>query len=125
MRIFQIQRITAIALLVFMTIHMTFLHYDVQKEFTDTAFSPYEISFDTVITRLESPLWKAIDIAFLVSVLAHGILGAYMVITDLQVAYKFKHALLILSGVIFVAALIYGTLTVLAFQAPPTTAMLP
>ena len=113
MRIFQMQRISAVALLVFMTIHMTVAHYDVQAQ-----FRAYEITYNSVIERLASPLWKGIDIVFLFFVLVHALTGAYMVITDVEKVYKFKKALAWAAVVIGIAAFIYGTQTILAFQPP-------
>ncbi len=73
MRIFLMQRWSAVALLVFLTLHMVVVHYP-----------PGHIDVDRVLERLDDPLWKAIDIAFLVAVLTHSLSGAYMVITDVQ-----------------------------------------
>jgi succinate dehydrogenase / fumarate reductase membrane anchor subunit len=113
MRIFQMQRISAIALLVFLTIHMIVVHYP-----------PFHIDFSRIVERMAQPLWKAIDIGFLFFVLMHALTGAYMVITDLDWAYKYKRALSWLAIVIGVLAMIYGTQTVLAFQ-PQVTAFGP
>jgi succinate dehydrogenase hydrophobic anchor subunit len=112
MRIFQMQRISAVALLVFMTIHMTFLHYDVLA----ATWLPYEISHSTVMERLASPLWKGIDIAFLFFVLMHALTGAYMVLTDAEKVYKQRKVLAWGAVVLGAAAFVYGTLTILAFQ---------
>ncbi len=74
MRVFQLQRYSAIALLLFLGIHMAVMHYP-----------PFEIDFRTVvIERLSNPVWKVIDIAFLLAVLVHALAGMYVVITDLQ-----------------------------------------
>jgi len=62
MRIFQIQRITAVALLVFMTIHMIVVHYP-----------PFHIDFSIIAQRMVNPVWKVIEILFLLSVLMHGL----------------------------------------------------
>ena len=72
MRIFQLQRISAIALLIFMTIHMIVVHYP-----------PFHIDFSRIVERMDQPIWKAIDIVFLFFVLVHALTGAYMVLTDL------------------------------------------
>ncbi len=114
MRIFQLQRISAVALLVFMTIHMTFLHYDVQAAH-GARFAPYEIEFSTVIDRLQTPLWQGIDIAFLFFVLVHALTGAYMVITDLDRFTPYKKILMGAAVLIFIVAMYYGSATILAF----------
>ena len=113
MRIFLMQRISAIALLVFLTIHMIVVHYP-----------PFHIDFSRIVERMAQPIWKAIDIAFLFFVLIHALTGAYMVLTDLEQVNKARRALAWLAILIGVGAFYYGTLTILAFQ-PPVAAMLP
>ena len=105
MRVFQMQRISAIALLVFLTIHMIVVHYP-----------PFHIDFSRIVERMANPLWKAIDIAFLFFVLIHALAGAYMVLTDVARFNKMKR---VLAGVAIVAgiwAMYYGTVTILAFN---------
>lgn len=108
MRIFQMQRLTAIALLVFMTMHMVVVHYP-----------PGHIDFSLILERLEYPLWKAIDIAFLFTVLIHALTGAYMVLTDWDQIAKYKQVLAGAAIILGVAGFIYGTQTILAFQGIP------
>lgn len=108
MRVFQLQRISAIALLIFLGIHMAVMHYP-----------PFEIDFRTVvIERLSNPIWKAIDIGFLAFVLIHALTGVYVVLTDLQRVAAFKRALAGLAIVLGIVGFVYGTITILAFQAP-------
>ncbi len=104
MRIFLMQRWTAIALLFFLTLHMVVVHYP-----------PGHINVDRVLERLDNPLWKAIDIAFLGAVLMHALAGAYVVITDVQRFNVYRRALawvVVIAGVLLFA---YGTQTILAF----------
>ena len=108
MRIFQMQRVSAIALLIFLGIHMAVMHYP-----------PWEIDFRTVvIERLSNPIWKVIDIAFLFVVLMHALAGAYVVLTDIQRVNSFKRALAGAAIVLGVVAFLYGTATIMAFQPP-------
>jgi succinate dehydrogenase hydrophobic anchor subunit len=108
MRIFQMQRISALALLIFLGIHMAVMHYP-----------PWEIDFRTVvIERLSSPIWKVIDIAFLFFVLIHALAGAYVVLTDIQRINAFKRALAGAAIVLGVVAFLYGSATIMAFQPP-------
>ena len=107
MRIFQMQRISAIALVVFLTIHMVVVHYP-----------PFHIDFSRIVERMAQPLWKGIDIAFLFFVLIHALTGAYQVLTDVQQVNRYKKALAWAAIVIGVVAFYYGTMTVLAFQPP-------
>ena len=107
MRVFQLQRISAVALLVFLTIHMIVVHYP-----------PFHIDFSRIVERMANPVWKAIDIAFLFFVLIHALAGAYMVLTDYE---RFNRMKRVLAGVAVVAgiwAMYYGTVTILAFSPP-------
>ena len=104
MRIFLMQRYSAIALLVFLTIHMVVVHYP-----------PGEINFDNVIERLDNPLWKALDIAFLFFVLMHALTGAYMVLTDVERFDRSKRVLAAIAVMAGVLLFVYGTETILAF----------
>lgn len=105
MRVFQMQRISAIALLVFLTIHMVVVHYP-----------PGHIDFSRIIDRMGDPLWKAIDIGFLFFVLMHALAGAYVVLTDWQKINNFRRALAVTAVVLFIFGFIYGTATIIAFQ---------
>lgn len=105
MRVFQIQRLTAIALVVFMTIHMVVVHYP-----------PFHIDFSRILERLANPLWKAIDIAFLLAVLLHALTGAYVVLTDFRQVAPYRRAVAVLGIILGIAGFVYGTLTILAFQ---------
>ncbi len=107
MRVFQMQRVSAVALLIFMTIHMIVVHYP-----------PFHVDFSRIIDRMAQPLWKGIDIAFLFFVLMHALTGAYMVLTDVEKVYQYKRVLAWVAVVVGIVAFIYGTQTILAFQPP-------
>jgi succinate dehydrogenase hydrophobic anchor subunit len=104
MRIFQMQRVSAIALLVFLTLHMVVVHYP-----------PGHIDVSRVADRLHNPVWKGIDIAFLFFVLLHALTGAYMVITDMERFDVYKRVLASAAVVAGVVLFVYGTRTILAF----------
>ena len=107
MRIFQLQRYSAIALLVFLTIHMIVVHYP-----------PFHVDFSRIVERLASPVWKGIDILFLAFVLTHALTGAYMVITDMDRFNNTRRALAWAAVIVGAIAFLYGTKTILAFQPP-------
>ena len=107
MRVFQMQRISAIALLVFLAIHMVVVHYP-----------PFHIDFSRIIDRLGQPLWKAIDIGFLFFVLMHALAGAYAVLTDLQRINRIRRVVAGAAIVLGLIAFVYGTATIIAFQPP-------
>ena len=101
------QRVSAIALVIFMTIHMIVVHYP-----------PFHIDFSRIIDRMAQPLWKGIDIAFLFFVLMHALVGAYVVLTDSDKIAQYKKVLAGTAVVLGVVGFIYGTMTILAFQPP-------
>ena len=107
MRVFQMQRISAVALLVFLTIHMIVVHYP-----------PFHIDFSRIVERMADPMWKAIDIAFLFFVLVHALAGAYMVLTDVERFGKMKRVLAGVAIVVGIWAMYYGTTTIMAFSPP-------
>ncbi|MCP5100835.1 MAG: hypothetical protein GY943_35235 [Chloroflexi bacterium] len=107
MNVYRMQRISAIALVIFMTIHMVVVHYP-----------PGHIDFSRIIDRMANPVWKAIDIAFLFFVLMHALIGAYVVLTDSEKIATYKRVLAGAAVVIGVVAFVYGTMTVVAFQPP-------
>jgi succinate dehydrogenase hydrophobic anchor subunit len=71
-----------------------------------------------VVERLSNPIWKAVDIALLFTVLVHALAGAYVVLTDIQRVNQFKRVLAGAAIVLGVVAFIYGTITIMAFQMP-------
>lgn len=105
MRVFQMQRISAIALLFFLTIHMIVVHYP-----------PFHIDFSRIVERMADPLWKAIDIAFLFFVLVHALAGLYAVLMDWDAVARFKKPLIALSLLAGVIAFAWGTATIAAFN---------
>ncbi|GJM41094.1 MAG: hypothetical protein DHS20C20_13760 [Ardenticatenaceae bacterium] len=107
MRVYIMQRISAVALIFFMTVHMVVVHYP-----------PGHIDFSRIIERMANPVWKAIDIAFLFFVLMHALTGVYVVLTDSDEIARYKKALAGAAAVLGVVAFIYGTMTVIAFQPP-------
>ncbi len=107
MRIFQVQRVTAVALLVFMTIHMVVVHYP-----------PFHIDFSIIAQRMANPVWKVIEILFLLTVLLHGLTGAYVVLTDYKQVNKFRKAVAAVVVVVGIVAFFWGALTVLSWQVP-------
>lgn len=105
MRNWQIQRLSAIAILVFLTVHMIVVHYP-----------PFHITFDVILERMANPLWKAIDIAFLAFVLLHALSGTWAVVTDYQFFDRWRRALGVLIVAVGLAAFLYGAITIMAFQ---------
>jgi len=108
MRVFQLQRISAVAMVVFMTMHMIVVHYP-----------PFHIDFSIILERMQNPVWKVIEILFLFFVLVHALSGAYAVLIDYENVARYKKLIAVLALVAGIVGFIWGTLTVLAWQ-PPT-----
>ena len=104
MLVFRWQRISAVALIFFMTIHMIVVHYP-----------PFHIDFSRIAVRMSQPLWQAIDIAFLFFVLIHALAGAYVVLTDVERFSRGKRILAGIAIIVGIVAFIYGVQTILAF----------
>lgn len=105
MRVFQMQRVSAIALLFFLTLHMVVVHYP-----------PGHIDFSLIVQRMGNPLWKAIEIVFLFFVLMHALTGAYAVFLDWDKVARFKQVLAVAALIIGIIAFVYGSATVLSFD---------
>ncbi|TKJ38367.1 succinate dehydrogenase, hydrophobic membrane anchor protein [candidate division LCP-89 bacterium B3_LCP] len=102
------QRISGVFLLVALLAHFWVLHY----------VSGGDVTFQIVAQRLATPIWKTIDLAFLVLAIIHGFNGFIMVIHD----YIHNHNLrLVLVSFIWIAGIVLGllgTITIISFQAP-------
>lgn len=104
MEVFLIQRFTAIGLVVFLALHMIIVHYP-----------PGNLDFTRVLVRLENPLWKVIDIVFLLTVLAHALAGSYAFLHDFQRLSHFSRVISIFLITIGIIGFIYGSWTILSF----------
>lgn len=105
MRVFVLQRVTAVALVVFLTLHMIVVHYP-----------PGHLDFSRVMVRLANPVWKVIDILFLLSVLVHALAGAYAVLIDAERIMPHKRILSWAAIALGLVAFIYGTITIINFK---------
>ncbi len=66
------QRITGLVILIAFVLHYLFLHF----------LNGGNVTFTEVASRLSTPLWKTIDIAFLSAALYHSVQGVIMNIHD-------------------------------------------
>ncbi len=99
------QRVTGAALLFGLLAHFWVLHF----------FPPEhgEITYRTVMERLNSPIWRGIDLLFLVSALYHGMNGVMMNLQDFIRSPLLK---MVTVGALWLAALyllILGSMTIL------------
>lgn len=105
MRVFVMQRLTAVALVLFLTLHMVVVHYP-----------PGHLDFSRVMERLANPVWKVIDILFLFAVLVHALTGAYAVLMDVERVTPYKRLLIGGAMLLGFVAFVYGTITVINFN---------
>lgn len=99
------QRVTGAFLLIALLVHFWVLHF----------FGPAhgEITFDAVMARLQSPLWRGFDMLFLILGIYHGMNGILLVVNDYIRRAGLRMAVI---GVLWVAALyflIIGSMTIL------------
>jgi succinate dehydrogenase / fumarate reductase membrane anchor subunit len=100
------QRVSGVYLAVVLFAHVWLLHYLLREDLT----------FAAVADRLATPLWKTIDISFLVVALFHGLYGLWIVLDD-YIHWGWARIFLY-SAISLVAlfALVLGILTILPFQ---------
>lgn len=101
MKIFQIQRITAVALLLFLFMHIVLMHYP-----------PRELEYSLIVEYMQYPAWKAIESLFLLSALLHALTGSYVVLTDYEKISKLKQVFVVVLSLAGIAAFYWGALTI-------------
>lgn len=102
------QRISGAFLLAALLAHFWVLHYA----------NNGEVTFYIVAQRLATPLWKTIDLTFLVLAIIHGFNGFVMVIHDYV---RWPNLRLVLVSLVWIAGIVIGvlgTITILTFQPP-------
>lgn len=101
MKIFQIQRITAVALLLFLFMHIILMHYP-----------PRDLEYSNIVAYMQYPAWKVIESLFLLSVLLHALTGSYVVLTDYEALTKLKKVFVVVLSLAGIAAFYWGALTI-------------
>jgi succinate dehydrogenase / fumarate reductase membrane anchor subunit len=100
------QRVSGLYLAVVLFLHVIMTHVLVRGE----------LDFSDVAERVATPLWKTLDISFLVIALFHGLYGAWIVLDD-YIHVQWLRTLIY--GAIAVAAVMFvslGVLTLIAFN---------
>jgi len=75
-----------------------------------------ELSFGVIAERVSTPLWKTINISFLIVALMHGLYGLWIILGDYchrQWMRVFIWCAIAVIGLVFA---IYGSLTMISFQ---------
>ena len=99
------QRISGAFLLFALLAHFWVLHF----------FAPAhgEITFDSVMTRLQHPLWRTIDLLFLVFAIYHAVNGIKLVIHDYLHKPRLRMFLIGILWVVGIWLLVTGSMTIL------------
>jgi len=100
------QRVSGVYLAAVLFAHVWLLHYLLREDLT----------FAAVADRVATPLWKTIDISFLVVALFHGLYGLWIVLEDYIHAGWARVALYSAISLAALIALVLGILTILPFQ---------
>lgn len=102
------QRISGAFLLVALLAHFWVLHYT----------GDGDVTYQIVAQRLATPLWKTIDLTFLVLAIIHGFNGIIMNIHDYVHQQSIRLTLVGLVWMVGIIIGILGVLTIITFQAP-------
>lgn len=102
------QRISGAFLLAALLAHFWVLHYANDGQVTALI----------VAQRLATPLWKTIDLTFLVLAIIHGFNGFIMLIHDYVHHHNIRLALVSLVWIVGIVIGLMGIITVVSFQPP-------
>lgn len=101
-----LQRISGLLLVVALFLHYLFLHF----------LNGGDVTWNEVTTRLASPLFKTIDLIFLVSVLFHAGQGLVINIHDYIHRPAPRVILVSLAWLLMIVLLITGTVTIVTLE---------
>jgi succinate dehydrogenase membrane anchor subunit len=113
------QSVTGVALILLLGLHMVAHHFVAEGGIRD---------YQEVIQYLANPIIIVLEIAFLISVVAHAILGMRSILFDLGLSAQTERIVTLVGTVIAVLTVLYGfwlTYTVLAQGGALTAFLLP
>lgn len=96
------QRITGLVILVTIVLHYLFVHF----------LNGGEVSYQEVVSRLTTPLWKTIDLVMLTAILYHAVQGLIINIHDYVHRAGWRIFLVGLTWFVFITLWITGITTV-------------
>ncbi|MBF0527958.1 MAG: succinate dehydrogenase, hydrophobic membrane anchor protein [Deltaproteobacteria bacterium] len=102
------QRVSGVFLALAFAVHFIILHFAGDGTF----------SYQTVITRLSSPFWKAFDLCFLFFALYHAVTGLRLIVDDYVHCQTCRTWI---TGIIWVAAIclfVLGVVIIFSLKAP-------
>jgi succinate dehydrogenase hydrophobic membrane anchor protein len=103
------QRVSGVALAVILGLHFILLHYT----------GGGNITYESVAPRLASPLYKGLQLTFLVLGLVHAMNGVKLVIDDYVHREGWRIVLTSLNWVVSLSFFLFGAVTVLTFTVKP------
>ena len=89
-----LQRVTGIVLLFVMIGHYILMHYNIDSGHT----------YDAVLSRMQNPFYKGLQMTFVVLGIYHGVNGTWSVVRDFELKNSVSwtiYALMVISGVVF------------------------
>ena len=75
-----------------------------------------DLSFGAIAERVSTPLWKTINISFLIVALMHGLYGLWIVLGDYIHREWMRTLIWCCIAVIALVFIIYGALTMITFE---------
>ena len=100
-----LQRLTGLLLVMGMAIHFTTLHFQ----------GHMAITFEQVVSRLETPVWVIFDLSLLGLVLYHGLNGLWAIVLDFMPSIKIKNILGWVFSIFGIITFVYGFWALMAF----------
>lgn len=100
-----LQRVTGLLLVLGMAIHFVTLHFQ----------SNESITFDRVVSRLQTSAWQIFDLALLGFVLYHGLNGLWAIVLDFMPNAKMKNILGWAFSIVGLGTFVYGFWALMAF----------
>ncbi len=102
------QRVSGLALAVILLLHFIVLHY----------LTAGPLTYQAVMARLAHPLWKTVDILFVVLGLIHAVNGFHLLIDDYVHRPGSRQVLVGLNWVVGAFFMILGVVTIISLKAP-------
>jgi succinate dehydrogenase / fumarate reductase membrane anchor subunit len=100
------QRVSGVYLAVVLFVHVIMLHVQIEGE----------VSWDAVAERASTPMWKMINISFLIVALFHGLYGLWIVLDDYVHAGWARVLIFSLISIVALVFTTYGIITMLTFH---------
>ncbi len=100
------QRITGVYLAVILFIHVVNLHVLIKTD----------LNYAAIAERVATPMWKTINLSFLVVALFHGLYGLWIVLGDYIHKSWARVAIYSIISIIALVFTIFGALTMITFR---------